>query len=289
MTSPALRHTKESPIDWTGSIPFLTLWATGIIGPFFTGLSSISVAVAILLYYVRMFFVTAFLHRYFSHKSYRVNRFWQFIFAILTCLAVQNGPCWWAAHHRHHHQHSDTEKDFHSNFWWGFLESHVLWFLRINSQKTDWGRIGDLKRYPEIRAFDNKLIYIIPPTLLALGCYWLGSFLGDDYGTNGWQMMIVGFFLSTFILHNGTFTINSISHMWGKQRYADTGDMSLNNWFLAIFVTLGEGWHNNHHKHQYLVRQGHTPWEIDITYYGIKLLEALGIARGLRMSNSPTT
>jgi stearoyl-CoA desaturase (delta-9 desaturase) len=209
------KHTKDSPLDWVGSTPFFVLWGVGVVGPFFTGVSAASITVAVILYYVRMFFVTGFFHRYFSHRSFEATRFWQFIYAACTCTAVQKGPLWWAYTHRHHHKTSDTEEDFHSNFWWGFLESHVLWFLRLNTQKTDFSKIKDLAKYPELVLFENKFFYLIPPTLLAYGCYRLGDFLGTEYSTSGMQMLMVGFFTSTFALHHGTFTINSISHMWG--------------------------------------------------------------------------
>lgn len=274
-------HTKDSLIDWIGSIPFFIICSVGIFGPFSTGISWISIALVIVLYYSRMFFVTGFLHRYFSHRSYRTNRVWQFIFALCACTAVQNGPLWWAYHHRHHHKHSDTGDDFHSNYWWGFLESHFLWFLRINSQDTDFSKISDLSKYPELRALDIKILYAIPPTILAIGCYILGTVLKKyGYSTNGPQLF-VGFFTSTFLLHNGTFTINSLSHMYGSRRY-ETGDKSLNNWFLAIFVTLGEGWHNNHHHQPSRIRQGHRWYEFDMTYRLLEILKYFRIISDLR-------
>ena len=72
---------------------------------------------------------------------------------------------------------------------------------------------------------------------------------------------------------HGTFTINSLAHVWGKRRYA-TSDDSRNNWFLAL-LTMGEGWHNNHHYYPNAARQGFYWWEVDVTYYGLKLLAAL--------------
>ncbi len=273
-------HKKDSPIDWIGSMPFFVMWTAGIVTPFFTGVSWSWLIVVVVLYYTRMFFVTGGLHRYFSHRQFDMNRFWQFTAALCTCTTVQNSALWWGYHHRGHHRHSDTELDLHSNWWWGFLESHFLWFLRMNSQKTDMSKIRDLAKYPELVMLDKKLICLIPPTLLAIGCYFLGGSLGESYNTNGVQML-GAFFTSTFLLHNGTFTINSLSHMYGTRRY-ETNEKSRNNWFLALFITLGEGWHNNHHAFPRRVRQGHTPWELDPTYGILKVLEFLGIISNLR-------
>ena len=83
----------------------------------------------VVLYYGRMFFITAGYHRYFSHRSYRLNRFWQFVMAFGGTTAAQKGPLWWAAHHRDHHRYSDTERDVHSPTQKGFWWSHVGWIL----------------------------------------------------------------------------------------------------------------------------------------------------------------
>lgn len=275
------KHKKESPLDLATSIPFFAMLAVGFFGPFFTGLSLVAIEVAIILYYVRMFFVTGFFHRYFSHRSYKTNRFWQFIFALCTCTTVQRGSLWWAEMHRHHHAYSDEEADHHSNFWWGFLESHILWIMRADVQKANYDKIKDLSKYPELRLLENKFIGLIPPTLLAIGCYYLGEYLGAKHHTNGTQMLVVGFFTSTFALFNGTSTINSLSHMYGRRRY-ETKDKSLNNWFLAVFITLGEGWHNNHHMHPSKIKQGHVWYEIDITYYILEVMKFFGIIHHLR-------
>lgn len=275
------KHKKDSPLDWGSGIPFFAMLAVGFFGPFFTGVSRVSFAVAVFLYFSRMFFVTGFLHRYFSHRSFKTSRFLQFIMGICTCTTVQKGPLWWAYTHRHHHLHSDEEADHHSNFWWGFLESHILWIIREDVQEVDYKKINDLSQDLELRLLENKFISLIPPTLLAIGCYYLGRYLGPKYHTDGIQMLIVGFFMSTFALFNGTSTINSLSHMYGRRRY-DTDDKSLNNWFLAVFVTLGEGWHNNHHHNQYKVRQGEKWYEIDITYYILEVLHFFRLIHHLR-------
>jgi stearoyl-CoA desaturase (delta-9 desaturase) len=96
----------------------------------------------------------------------------------------------------------------------------------------------------------------------------------------GWQWLIWGFFISTVVLFHSTCFINSLAHLWGKRRY-QTGDESRNNWLLAL-ITFGEGWHNNHHRYPGSARQGFYWWELDITYYGLKVLQWLGVIRDLR-------
>lgn len=271
---------KESPIDWGKSIPFFIVWGIAIIGPFFTGISLAAITVAAVLYVVRMFFVTGFLHRYFSHKSFSTSRFWQFVFAVLACTAVQKSPVWWASVHRHHHQYSDEKEDPHSNFWYGIWESHFVWILRRDFDKTNTGLVRDLVKVPEIYWLDRYQLYLVPAILLGVACFILGRILGEEYSTSGTQMLIVGFFFGTFVLHHGTFCINSLAHVIGRKRY-ETKDESRNSFILAL-ITLGEGWHNNHHHQQALVRQGHRWWEIDITFYVLWVMSKLGIIWKLR-------
>jgi stearoyl-CoA desaturase (delta-9 desaturase) len=96
----------------------------------------------------------------------------------------------------------------------------------------------------------------------------------------GFPVFMWGFVLSTVVLWHGTFSINSLAHVWGSRRF-ETGDDSRNNFFLAL-ITLGEGWHNNHHRYMSSARQGLRWWEIDVTYYVLKIMSMAGIARDLR-------
>jgi stearoyl-CoA desaturase (delta-9 desaturase) len=223
--------------------------------------------VCLALYYVRMFAITAGYHRYFSHKTYKMGRVMQFLMAFLGTTSAQKGVLWWAANHRHHHKYSDMPEDIHSPKR-GFLWSHVTWMLTPAYEDTQWDRIKDFAKFPELR-FLNKHWWL-PPTLLAVSLFLIG----------GAPMLFIGFFLSTTLLWHGTFTINSLSHVFGKRRYATT-DTSKNNWFLAL-LTCGEGWHNNHHHFCASANQGFFWWEIDISYYAIKLMEALGLAWDVR-------
>lgn len=267
-------------IDWLRVLPFIGLHVA-CLGVLWVGFSWFALWVALTLYALRMFAITAFYHRYFSHKAFRTSRPVQFAFALLGASAVQRGPLWWAAHHRHHHRHSDSVHDLHSPVTRGFFWSHVGWFLSERGFRTDHQAVRDLARYPELRWLDRYDIVV--PVALAAGLYFLGSWLERAHPalqTNGPQLLVWGFFVSTVVLFHATVTINSLAHRWGSRRFA-TRDNSRNNWLLAL-LTFGEGWHNNHHHYPGSARQGFRWWEIDLTYYGLRLMALLGLVRDLR-------
>ena len=267
-------------IDWPRVVPFVLMHA-GCLGVVWTGWSPFAVALAVALYALRMFAITAFYHRYFAHRAFRASRGWQFVFAVLGATAVQRGPLWWAAHHRHHHVHSDRPGDAHSAVQDGFLWSHMGWFLARENFATRSHLVRDLARYPELRWLDRYDVAV--PAALGVGLWALGVWLEaaqPSLGTGPWQLVVWGFCLSTVVLFHATFVINSLAHRWGARRY-ETGDESRNNPLLAL-ITLGEGWHNNHHRYPSAARQGFYWWELDLSWYGLKLLAALGIVRDLR-------
>jgi stearoyl-CoA desaturase (delta-9 desaturase) len=266
--------------DWARMIPFLAMHAV-CLAVIWVGFSWVAFAVTVTLYVVRMFAITGFYHRYFAHRTFKTSRVGQFIFGILGASAVQRGPIWWAAHHRHHHVHSDKVEDVHSPVQHGFLWSHMGWFMSSRHFVADLSRVKDLLKYPELRFLDRFDIAI--PTLLGVGVFLFGVLLkhvAPALGTNGWQMLVWGFFISTVLVYHGTYTINSLSHVFGRQRYK-TGDASRNNVWLAI-ITLGEGWHNNHHHYPASVRQGFYWWEFDITFYMLKLMAFFGLIWDLK-------
>lgn len=267
-------------VDWPRVIPFILLHLA-CFAVFWVGISCFAVLFAVLLYAVRMFAVTGFYHRYFSHKAFRTSRAMQLILAVFGAMAVQRGPLWWASHHRHHHINSDSKEDSHSPVQHGFLWSHLGWFLSNRHFATQTQRVKELNQYPELRFLDR--FDVIVPTVLAISIYLLGSWLEYAYpalNTNGPQLLIWGFAISTVALYHATFTVNSLAHVWGKRRYA-TKDQSRNNLLIAL-ITMGEGWHNNHHHFPGSARQGFYWWEIDFTYYGLRLLAALGLIWDLR-------
>ncbi len=272
--------TLPDRVNWERTLPFIFLHL-GCLAVFFVGFSWTSLIAAILLYIVRMFAITGFYHRYFSHRSFKTSRPVQFLFAILGNSSMQRGPLWWAATHRHHHQHSDEEEDVHSPVQSGFTWSHIGWLTSMRNFPTAYERIPDLKKYPEL-VFLNRFDQLVPFVygLVMLGIGALLEYFAPTLGVTMWQFFIWTFFVSTTVLLHGTLFINSLAHVWGKRRY-ETEDDSRNSWLLA-FITLGEGWHNNHHRYPHSTRQGFRKREFDPTYYGLKLLSWLGLIWDLR-------
>ena len=276
----SLNEQELDRIDWGRIIPFALMHLVCLC-VIWTGTSTVAVLVAVAMYVIRMFAITGLYHRYFSHKAFKTSRPVQFIFGLLGASAVQRGPIWWAAHHRHHHANSDLPQDIHSCVQHGFFRSHMGWFLSRRGFAPDLKFVRDLLKYPELRWLDRYDTFV--PLILGVGMFGLGLLLehtSPELGTTRWQMLIWGFFISTIVCYHGTYTINSLSHVFGFQRYR-TGDTSKNNWLLAI-ITLGEGWHNNHHHYPNAARQGFYWWEYDITYYVLKVLSWCGIIWDLK-------
>ena len=219
------------------------------------------------LYLIRMFGVTGVYHRYFSHRTYKTSRWFQLVLALVAMSSSQKGVLWWAAHHRHHHKHSDGPLDIHSPVQKGFWYAHVGWIFD-GTEATDYSKIKDFARYPELM-FLNKFWWL-PPALLGVGVFL----------ALGWSGLLIGFALSTVLLWHGTYTINSLTHLFGKRVYETTDD-SRNSLILAL-ITLGEGWHNNHHYYQASTRQGFHWWQVDITYYVLRLLSFVGLIWDIR-------
>ena len=270
----------EKRVDWLRIIPFIVLHGM-CLAVIWVGWSWTAIIMALLLYIIRMFAITGFYHRYFSHKSFKTHRFWQFIFGAMGNASVQRGPLWWAAHHRHHHRFTDQEQDVHSPSRHGFWWSHIGWLTSRANFPTNYKYVAEWAKYPELRWL-NRFDTVIP-ILLALALYIFGALLerfAPHLGTNGMQMLVWGFFISTTVLFHATVTINSFDHMYGSRRY-NTPDTSRNNALLAL-ITLGEGWHNNHHHFAVSARQGFFWWEIDMTYYLLVFMSWLGIVKELR-------
>jgi stearoyl-CoA desaturase (delta-9 desaturase) len=267
-------------IDWLRCAPFIAMHGMCLF-VFTVGWSPVALATAIILYAIRIFAITGIYHRYFSHKTYETSRLVQFLFGILGASAVQRGPLWWAAHHRHHHLYSDRPEDVHSPKQHGFWWAHMGWIMSRKNFATDYKRIPDFAKYPEL-LFLNRFDILVP-TLLGVSLFFFGTALKTYYpqlGTSGFQMLVWGFFVSTVVLFHATATINSLAHLIGKPRF-NTGDDSKNSLLLAL-LTFGEGWHNNHHRYQAAARQGFYWYEIDLTYYTLKVLSWIGLIWKLR-------
>lgn len=257
----------KEKINWFASIPFVLMHLMPLFA-IFTGVTWCDVGLCFFLYYLRMFFITAGFHRYFAHRSYKLGRVMQFIMAFMGTTAAQKGPLWWAGHHRHHHKYSDTPKDIHSPKR-GFLWSHLGWILCSRFNEIPTKLIGDFAKYPELRFLDRY--HLLPPILMGALVYFC-------FGASA---LFIGFFLSTVLLYHGVFLINSMAHVYGRRRYV-TSDTSRNSLILAL-LTCGEGWHNNHHHYQSTAKQGFFWWEIDVSYYILKILSWFKLAKDLRV------
>lgn len=230
-----------------------------------------ALGVCLACYLFRMFGITAGFHRYFAHRTYRTGRIFQCLLACLGTAAAQRGPLWWVARHRQHHRAADTAGDIHSpvvhSLWWARLG----WTLCRKYDAANPRLVKDWHTYPELRWLDRH--YLVPPAVLAIGAMSLGLLLeryAPGLHTSGLQMLVYGFVLSTVLLYHSTFAVNSLAHRCGHRRFA-TPDHSRNNWLVAV-VTLGEGWHNNHHYYPAAERQGFYWWEIDMTHYIFTIL-----------------
>jgi len=254
-------------IDWLRQVPFIAIHAGCLALPW-VGASVAAVTAALLLYALRMFAITGFYHRYFSHQAFRAGRAVQLVFAVLGASAAQRGPLWWASHHRHHHVHADEPEDSHSALRHGFAWSHFGWFMARENFAPRDELVRSLARFPELRFLD-RWDALVPVLLVA--ALWIAG---------GAELVVWGFCVSTAALYHATFCINSLAHRYGSRRYA-TRDASRNNWWLAL-LTFGEGWHNNHHHYPASARQGFYWWEVDLTWWGLRALAACGLIRDLK-------
>ncbi len=266
----ATQSFPASELSTRSLLKTLPFWAAHLacLGVFFVEFRWSHVALCLALYFSRMFFVTAGYHRYFSHRSFKTSRGFQFLLAFAAMTSAQKGVLWWAAHHRHHHRYADTDDDLHSpglrGFWW----SHVGWILSSRYNRTEVEKIRDFYKYPELRWLNRY--FLVPPVALAVVLFLTG----------GWGWLVWGFFVSTVLLWHGSFLVNSLSHVFGRRRYP-TSDDSRNSFLIAL-LTMGEGWHNNHHHYMASARQGFFWWEIDCTFYLLKMLSWAGVVWDLR-------
>lgn len=263
----ARRDERDDDIIFPGTIPFILVHVAAL-AVVFTGVTVEAVVIGVVLYFLRIFFIGAAYHRYFSHRAYATSRWFQFVLAFMAQTTAQKSVLWWATKHRHHHLHSDTEFDTHSPRHKGFWFSHFGWIFSRAHQDFDEVKIADFYKYPELRWLDEYQTF--PALVMGTICFLIA----------GWPGLIVGFVWSTVFVYHATFAINSVAHVFGRKRYV-TGDDSRNNWILAFF-TMGEGWHNNHHAFQSSVRQGFRWYEWDPTYYILRALAWTGLIWDLK-------
>ena len=280
VASGAITSPRWQASVWRRNLPFL-LVHLGCLAAFVTGVSWPAVVAFLGFYRLRVFFVTGFYHRYFSHRSYKTTRIGQAVIAFLGTTAMQKGPLWWAGHHRFHHRHSDDELDVHSpkarGFWW----AHVGWLVEVDRNDTRTEEVRDLARFPELRFLERY--YFVGTLAFLCGTLGLGIWMERSFPGTGVtlaQVFVWGFVVSTVALWHTTYLINSGAHMWGGRRFMTT-DTSRNNWLLAL-LTMGEGWHNNHHRYPGSERNGFFWHEIDVTHYLLASLSFFGLVWDLR-------
>ena len=267
-------------VAWPRSLGLLGMHL-GCLAVIWVGWSATSIAAAVFFYLLRAFALTAFYHRYFSHRAFKTTRWFQFVGGFVGVLAMQKGPLWWAAHHRQHHKETDQELDVHSpvtdSFWW----AHVGWITAKQHSSVRDHLIPDWMKFPELRWLDRNSLTV--GLVFAVGLFGIGELLASitpQLGTNGPMLLVWVFFVSTVALYHATYAVNSFAHRFGARRF-ESEDNSRNNLTVAL-LTLGEGWHNNHHRYQSSARQGFLWWEIDITYYVLVLLAQFRLIWDLR-------
>ena len=260
--STTARETSH-PIDWIACASFAGFHLAALGGALLLGCTRGDLALCAALYVVRMFAVAAVFHRYLAHRAFKTSRMMQFLLALLATTSTQQGPLWWASHHRLHHRHADAADDMHSKTQDGFLWAHIGWICSTRSSETSWRVVRDFASFPELRWLNR--FHLVPSIALAAALFTVG----------GSHALVWGYLVSTCLLWHATFSLNSFAHWIGHRRFA-TPDDSRNNAVVAFF-TLGEGWHNNHHHQPKAARHGLAWWEIDATYYGLRLLAAVGL------------
>ena len=274
------QNDSSEKIDVVRILPFI-LMHLSVLFVLWCGFSWAALVLCAFSYVIRMFAITAFYHRYFSHKTFKTSRFVQFFFAFIGCASTQRGPLWWAAHHRKHHRHSDEEEDCHSPVKHSFLWSHMGWFLCRKNYPTDKRFVKDWMKYKELELLNRydwfaPLVYAAAIGLLG----WICETYFPAIGLTLSQALVWGFLVSTVILYHGTFVINSLAHKFGSRPFA-TGDHSRNNGWLAL-ITLGEGWHNNHHYFPNTIRQGFRRSEFDPTYWILSAMKFVGLVHSFK-------
>jgi stearoyl-CoA desaturase (Delta-9 desaturase) len=227
-------------------------------------------ALCFVSYAGRMIGVSIGYHRYFAHRSFRTSRAFQFVLAVWAQTSNQNGVLWWAAHHRRHHKFSDTPDDVHSPVHHGFLQAHLTWFMLRENWAVDEKFVADWLKYPELVFLQRFPAW--PTIAMAILLT----------ATLGWDGLLWGHFVPTVFLLHCTFTINSVSHIFGTRPY-DTADNSRNNALFALF-TMGEGWHNNHHHRPASAAFGWRWYQFDPAWRVLWCFEKLGLVWDLKTS-----
>src|ERR1051326_3996225 len=272
----APRQVSRDQVNWLTTTIMAIFHAGAIAALFFLSWKALAL-VAVLWYISGSLGIGMGYHRLLTHRGYRVPRSVEYFLTICAVLALEGGPIFWVATHRVHHQFSDQEGDPHSprdGKWW----SHMGWILM---GETLHHNTAALSRYAPDLCKDRFHVWIskwhwVPTVIVGLAILAIG----------GWKYVLWGIFFRVVLGLHSTWLVNSATHLWGSRRFA-TKDDSVNNWFIAIFMTFGEGWHNNHHANPTSARHGLAWYEIDINWIGISALRMLGLAKKIHVAQLP--
>jgi len=262
---------EDTRINWH-TATFMALFHIGAVAALFMFSWQALVAALVLWWISASLGVGMGFHRLLTHRGYKTPKLVEYFITICGLLALEGGAINWVVTHRIHHAHTDAPGDPHTpreGGWW----AHIGWMLKGTAQSHDQ---QTLARYAPDMVKDRfhvlaNNIYWVPIILLAIGLLALG----------GWSFVLWAvFFRVTFNFH-ATWLVNSATHMWGRRRFA-TRDDSTNNWWVAL-LTFGEGWHNNHHAYPTAARHGLAWYEIDLNWWGIRTLQFLRLAKGVKL------
>lgn len=260
------------PMDWAVTI-FMVLLHLGALLAFLpSNFSWTAVGLCLFLHWLTACIgITLGWHRLISHRSFQVPKWFEYVLVFCGTLSMQGGPIWWVGLHRHHHQYSDQDVDHHDStkgFWW----SHMGWMFREVPAETEIPRFTkDIANDRFYRFLDDNFVAI--QAVFAVLLFLIG----------GWKFVVWGVFVRLVLVYHSTWLVNSATHKFGYRTYHDSGDRSTNCWWVAV-VSYGEGWHNNHHRFQYSARHGLKWWEIDMTWWTIKFLEKVGLAKRVKLA-----
>jgi stearoyl-CoA desaturase (delta-9 desaturase) len=274
-------------IDWVnvlgiGSVHIVALLA---LMPYFYSSAGVFLAIAGTFVFGTLG-INIFYHRYLTHKGFLCPKWVEYSLAIMAVCCFQESPARWVAIHRRHHEHSDDQPDPHTPLH-SFIWAHIGWLLVKRADLSSYQLYGryakDVLRDPFYRKLEKYRYYLGLLLIHALlffltGFAWeflKGNSLAESFQF-GSSILIWGVFVRIVAVWHITWSVNSVTHIWGYKTYA-TGENSRNNFVIGILAN-GEGWHNNHHADPRSARHGHYWWELDMTYFVIRLMGILGLA-----------
>lgn len=253
---------------------------------YWTGTSKLALLLTLFFFVWRGFALSISYHRYFSHRSFKTSRVFQFLLALGGSICMQRGALWWAANHRLHHQYSDTEKDPHSPVAHGFWFAHIGWAMEKKSFETDYSRVRDFEKFPELKFLNEHSDAI--HGLFALSLFVTGEVLRyfkPELGTNGFQFLVWVYLIGGLSHLHTIFLVNSLGHLHGKRPYEfpsrEGRDNSHNIAWLA-WITFGEGWHYNHHCFPASAKIGLQRGQFDASWIMLRIWEKMGLVWDLK-------